>query len=221
MNRFASLPVLLAFAGPALPWGCEGHQTIALIALQQLTPNAGAAAARLLQGMPAYPLLHRFCGSSGLVPFADMSTWADDIRGKRKETAPWHYIDIPLGVSRDRMYDYCDAATGCVTRVIRGQMDVLRSATASDAEKAEALMFVIHLVGDLHQPLHAANNNDRGGNCVPVAYLSSQPKQIGSGENFRPNLHGVWDTELVDQVAKGRGATEFAGALALEFAADI
>jgi len=222
MIRFAFTQVLLfVCAVPAYPWGCEGHRTIAMIALQQLSPHARTMSARLLQNEPSDATLHGFCGPSGLVPFAQMSTWADDIREKRKETAPWHFADIPLGASRDHMFDACPAATGCVTSAIRSQLDVLRSASASDAQKTEALMFVIHLVGDLHQPLHAADNNDHGGNCVPVTFFDEKPQETGSNENFRPNLHGVWDTGLVERIAKKREPSDFAAALSLEFGAEI
>lgn len=221
MNSFRLASLLAIWAGPAFGWGCEGHRTVALIALQQLTPNARAAASRLLQGEPDDPTLHPFCGASGLHPFADMSTWADDIRERRKDTAPWHFIDIPLGGSRDRMSDACPATSACVTTAIRRHLEVLRSNSASEKDKTEALMFVIHLVGDLHQPLHAATNNDRGGNCVPVALFGHQPEPGGSAGGYHPNLHGVWDTELVERIAKKREAPEFADALSVEFGAEI
>jgi hypothetical protein len=219
MKRFAFL--LTLFASPAFPWGCEGHRAVALIALDQLSSNARSMTSSLLEGQPVDPSLHRFCGPSGLAPFADMSTWADDIRERRKQTAPWHFIDVSLASSRERMYDACPAATGCVTSVIRGQLDVLRSTAASSTAKAEALMFVIHFVGDLHQPLHAADNNDRGGNCLPLAFFGQKPEESKKGENFRPNLHGVWDTDLVERTAKELGPSEFARELSAEFAAEM
>ncbi|HKW97313.1 MAG TPA: S1/P1 nuclease [Bryobacteraceae bacterium] len=205
---------------PAFPWGCEAHRTIAMIALAELSPNARSMSSRLLENATGNAGLHRFCAPSGLVPFADMSTWADDIREKRRETAPWHYIDIPLGTARNMMYEACPSATGCITSVIRGQLDVLRSSVASNAQKTEALLFVIHLIGDLHQPLHAATNNDRGGNCLPVTFFDQKPAESRSGENFHPNLHAVWDTDLVERIAKSRGPAAFADALSLEFAAE-
>ena len=218
LNRFA---LLLLCASPASPWGCEGHRTVALVAFEQLTPHARARASNLLQGEPSDPSLHPFCGHSDLPPFADMSTWADDIRERRKDTAPWHYIDIPLGVARDHMYDACLATRGCVTSALRGQLDVLRSEATGNTQKAEALMFVIHLVGDLHQPLHAATNNDRGGNCVPVAFFAHEPKEAAASENFRPNLHGVWDSDLVERIAKDHDPTRFANDLISEFKTDM
>ena len=218
LNRFA---LLLLCASPAFPWGCEGHRTVALVALEQLTPHARDMASNLLQGEPSDPSLHIYCGHSDLPPFANMSTWADDIREKRKETAPWHFIDVPLGAARDHMYDACPVATGCVTSALRGQLDVLRSGSSGNAQQAEALMFVIHFVGDLHQPLHASTNNDRGGNCVPVAFFTQEPKESATGENFRPNLHGVWDTDLVEHVAKEHPAARLATDISSEFKTDM
>jgi len=221
LERLTRFAVLLLSATPAFPWGCEGHRTVALVALEQLTPHARARASILLQGEPSDSSLRPFCGHSDLPPFADMSTWADDIRERRKDTAPWHYIDIPLGAARDHLYDACPVATGCVTSALRGQLDVLRSSSSGNAQKAEALMFVIHFVGDLHQPLHAATNNDRGGNCVPVSFFSHEPKESPTGENFRPNLHGVWDSDLVERIAKDHDPTRFANDVISEFKTDM
>ena len=82
-------------------------------------------------------------------------------------------------------------------------------------------MFVIHFVGDLHQPLHAATNNDRGGNCVPVEFFHQEPKESATGENFRPNLHGIWDTDLVERIDKEHDPVEFARRLDDEFKTEM
>jgi hypothetical protein len=221
MNRFALIPLLMFLAPSAFPWGCAGHRTIALIALDQLSPNGQSVSSRLLQSQPRDPSLRNFCGPSGLDAFADVSTWADDIRSRRKETGPWHFIDIPLGASRGQMSDECSAATGCVTSAIRQEIGVLTSVSSSDRDKTEALIFLIHFVGDLHQPLHAASNNDRGGNCVPVTFFGHAPERQGSGDNYRPNLHGVWDTDLLDRIARGREPAVLAPALSKQFSTQI
>jgi hypothetical protein len=149
--------LLLCSAAPAFGWGCSGHQVVALVALKQLTPNARAKVQQLLQGQPS-PSIHRFCGITGLDPFADLATWADDERDVRSETAPWHFIDIPLGASRADLASACDTTTGCVTTAIQQQLDVLRTASANVQDQANALMFLVHFVGDLHQPLHTTTN---------------------------------------------------------------
>jgi len=219
--RLVTLISVLVLTRPAFPWGCEGHRVVALIALDQLNPHARAAAAQLLEGTPVDPALRRFCPSSNLPAFVDLSTWADDIRSQRKETAGWHFIDIPLSAKRDAAKDACPAASGCVTAAIRHQLDVLRSSSATKPEQAEALMFLIHFVGDLHQPLHAADNADRGGNCVAVAIFDKKPETSGSTQSYRPNLHGVWDTDLVEAAAHGLEPRAFADALRQEFAREI
>lgn len=210
----------LVSAVPAFPWGCEGHRIVALIALEQMNPRARAAAAQLLEGQPVDPALRRFCPPSNLPTLADLSSWADDVRNQRKETAGWHFIDIPLNAKRTTMAEDCPAS-GCVTSAIRWQVEVLRSTSAGKHEKAEALMFLVHFVGDLHQPLHAADNDDRGGNCVAVAFFDHQPETSDSTQYYRPNLHGVWDTDLLDQVSHGQDAPTFAAALRSEFASDM
>ncbi len=221
MHRIILIPILLLFVCPAFPWGCLGHRTIALIAFDQLTPHGRDMASHLLEGEPAGASWHPFCGSSNLVSFAQTSTWADDIRRERKDTGGWHFIDIPLDAKRARMKDACPAASGCVTWAIRRQLEVLRSASAGKPEQAEALMFLVHFVGDLHQPLHAADNDDRGGNCVAVALFDRKPEPTGADQNYRPNLHGVWDTDLAELVARGRDAAALAETLRVDFAPEM
>src|SRR6185503_7134207 len=62
---------------------------------------------------------------------------------------------------------------------------------------------VVHFIGDLHQPLHDASNNDRGGNCVPVTFLELEPRQDEKG-NYAPNLHGLWDSGILERQARIR-----------------
>jgi len=88
-------------------------------------------------------------------------------------------------------------------------------------------MFVVHFVGDIHQPLHATTNNDRGGNCIPVKFFNRKPRLTNASTgSYKPNLHGVWDTEIVERVGKIGGSHDtnvqaFADHLAVEFASDI
>jgi len=184
--------------------------------------TSGAATSRTTEAS-----LHRFCGATGLDPFADLATWADDERDVRRETGPWHFIDIPLGAARTDVSGACDASTGCVTTAIQQQLDVLRNTTGTLQDQANALMFVVHFVGDIHQPLHATTNNDRGGNCIPVKFFNRKPRLTNASTgSYKPNLHGVWDTEIVERVGKIGGSHDtdvqaFADHLAVEFASDI
>jgi len=90
---------LLTLAPRADAWGCRGHQAVAALAEKHLTPQAKQALLALLTANPIDPQLKRYCGQMGLDPFVDSSTWADDERGRDPSTAPWHFIDIPIGVT--------------------------------------------------------------------------------------------------------------------------
>ena len=160
---FVLLLCIVSLPSRARAWGCEGHQVIALLAEQHLTPHALEMAKKILVESPIDPTLSRYCKEGGIDPLADASTWADDMRGLRPETAPWHYIDIPLGTTSRDIEKFCDPKESCVTRAIKNQLIVLRSANSNPKDRADALRFLIHFVGDLHQPLHAATNNDEGG----------------------------------------------------------
>jgi len=217
------LAVLIAsLPAPALAWGCEGHQVVALLAEKHLTPHALAMAKKILAEGPIDPSLSRYCKEGGIDALADASTWPDDIRALRPETAPWHYVDIPLGTQHPNLEKYCGPKEGCVTRAITDQLAILRSADADPQKRADALRFVIHFVGDLHQPLHATTNNDQGGNCVPVAFFDALPQlrnpQTGS---YAPNLHGVWDTNILGRATTGKTVDQVAAELDESFSRKI
>jgi hypothetical protein len=230
VGAFKAAILLLLLVLPnaqAFGWGCAGHQTVALVALSQLNASASAKVHELLQGQPL-PAIHRFCGATSLDVFADVATWADDERDVRKQTGNWHFLDIPLGASRGDLATFCDPVTGCVTRVLNTQLDVLRSGKGSRQDQANALMFVVHFFGDLHQPLHDTTNNDRGANCIPVTFFGQKPKLTDvAGEGYTPNLHGVWDTEFPMRIGKigdksrDDDVKRFAAQLTSEFSAEI
>ena len=207
------------FGTPAAKaWGCRGHQTVAFLAEKHLTPQAKQAWQALLTDNPIDPSLKRFCGNAVTDVFADAATWADDERTRVPKTAPWHFIDIPLGASRSQVAQSC-TAEGCVTQAITDQLAILKDKTAPAAKRADALRFIIHFVGDLHQPLHATDNSDRGGNCVPVKYFRRNPH--ASGGSFSPNLHAIWDTEILERDMEGASPSEFANTLDTEFASSF
>jgi hypothetical protein len=140
------------------------------------------------------------------------------MRGLRPETAPWHYVDIPLGTTRREVEKFCDPKEGCVTRAITDELAVLRSAESNPKDRADALRFLIHFVGDLHQPLHAATNNDEGGNCVPVAFFDTLPQMRNpQTESYAPNLHGVWDTNILEKATTGKTVDQVASDLDASF----
>ena len=217
---FASclVAVLVILPAPALAWGCKGHQVVALLAEKHLTPHALASAKKILAEGPIDPKLNRYCKPGAADPLADASTWPDDYRTLHPDTGPWHYIDIPLGTTRREVEKFCDPKTHCVTYAITDELKTLRAADGDPQRRADALRFLIHFVGDMHQPLHAAWNNDLGGNCVPVAFFDEQPR-LGNPrfEVYSPNLHSVWDTDILERATTGKTTDEVAADLDQSF----
>jgi hypothetical protein len=211
--------VLILFLRPsaALAWGCKGHQTVALIAEKHLTPETRQWVEKLLSENPIDPKLNRYCGGAVRDAMADAATWADDVRGERKN-GPWHYIDIPRGTKRGALESFCGTA-GCVTKAISEQLAILKDKTAEASKRADALRYVIHFVGDLHQPLHTITNADEGGNCVPVKYFRRNAHE--HNHSFSPNLHSLWDTAILERDSEGADPGEYAETLDALFAADI
>jgi len=205
------------FVATASAWGCKGHQTVALIAEKHLTPEAKLFVEKLLKENPVDPRLNRYCGGAMRDVMADASTWADDVRGERKN-GPWHYIDIPRGAERGPLEPFC-GAEGCVTKAIAEQLAILKDKSADATKRAEALRYLIHFVGDLHQPLHTTTNADEGGNCVPVKYFRRNPHE--RNHSYSPNLHNIWDGAILERDSEGADPGEYADTLEGLFAGDI
>jgi hypothetical protein len=204
----------LASAPSADAWGCKGHQTVALIAEKHLTPEAKQMVQTLLTGNPIDPALKRYCGDASRDAMADASTWPDDIRGQAKN-GPLHYIDIPRGAKRAPLREFC-GKDGCVTQAIEDDRAILEDKNANAGKRAEALRYLIHFVGDLHQPLHATTNDDQGGNCVPLKYFRRKVRE--HDHSYSPNLHSLWDTAIPERDMEGADPAEFAETLEEIFA---
>jgi nuclease S1 len=216
--RFVLLLVSAVFAAhSALAWGCKGHQTVALLAERNLTPEARQFVEKLLSENPVDPKLKRYCGGATRDLLADSSTWPDDVRNDAKN-GPWHYIDIPRGAPHGPLAPFC-GNEGCVTKAIAEQLAILKDKTAAAGKRADALRYIIHFVGDLHMPLHATTNNDEGGNCVPVRYFRRKPHEFHN--SYTPNLHAVWDTAILERDMEGAEPAEFAEFLTQVFSNDI
>lgn len=177
-----SIAVSASVASPAFAWGDKGHRVAAIVAEARLTPAAQEAVRALI-------------GPSRL---RDAAMWADHIRRDRADTAPWHYVDIPLDRTEYDARKHCaDPRPGdCVVEAVARFRHVLADPGRPRAERAEALKFVTHLVVDLHQPLHCADNHDRGGNDVLVTFFG-EPLNPVSGKPW--NLHAVWDAGLIER----------------------
>jgi hypothetical protein len=138
---------------------------------------------------------------SGRHTLAEVANWADEIKdfewGKRRGS--WHYDDVPLCGAAEYS-KYCRSGR-CASAQLARQIEILGNERARPGQRNEALKWVVHIVGDLHQPLHAANRGDRGGNRVQVSFF---------GERDNPpygslNLHAVWDVHMVRRLVADRG----------------
>ncbi len=175
--------LMLIFASPACAWGALGHRTIGAIADRLLSPQAHAAVAALLRDD-----LDSLNGRDDGVTLEAVSTWADDIRGTPRARPAWHYDNIPV-CGRARRADYCPDGR-CNTVQLERLIAVVSNPRTPLHERGVALKWIAHLVGDIHQPLHAADNDDRGGNDVAVILNGVRTRR-------RTDLHGVWDNDLV------------------------
>ncbi len=171
--RIAGLLLLLGGFRCAFAWGAEGHRLVARIAENLLTPAARAQVQAVLA--PGEAL-------SGL------ASWADEVRKSRQETEPWHFVDVPLGQAGFEWKRDCPQVN-CVVAKISDFENIWRDASAGPAARREALLFLVHFVGDLHEPLHCADNHDKGGNDVAVNFFGETTK-----------LHTLWDSGLLHQM---------------------
>src|SRR5690349_9830146 len=214
--------VLLTFSTisvKAQAWGCEGHEIVALIASRHLQPQVAAQVSAILNANPVSPSLKRFCRISGLPIIADVASWADDVRSEQPDTGPNHYVNIPLSATRDKYNITQTCQSGCVVDAIEKYTQQLK--TSADAKlRADALRYIIHLVGDIHQPLHDEDNADQGGNCVPVEFEDEAARLTNpQREDYFPNLHSVWDTGMLESLLDDHDMTveEFADFLDLRY----
>jgi len=166
-------------------WGHEGHRLTALVAEQYLTPETKAQVAMLLRKQT----------------LADIASWADQYREDHRETAKWHYVSIPSAEATfDRNRD-CPVSKAdpnspwrdCVTDRILYFEGRLGDTSLSTEERSFALKFLVHLIGDIHQPFHALGDY-REGNDIAVTFIDS----IRCSQS-RCKLHAVWDSMIIEQ----------------------
>ena len=159
-----------------ISWGVTGHRTIGRIAEDHLSPQAKAAVRDLLGGES----------------LADASTWADEVRSQPayRHTAPWHFLNLPLGLNYEQFKTQVEGLTQeNVYSALLQQEKILTSVASTREDKAEALKFIVHFVGDLHQPMHISRAEDKGGNTIQLNF-------DGRGTN----LHAIWDSKLLDHL---------------------
>ncbi|HKK25660.1 MAG TPA: S1/P1 nuclease [Gracilimonas sp.] len=157
-------------ADDALRWGQIGHRTTGDIAEQYLTPQAAKEVKRVL----------------GHESLAQVSTWMDEVRSDDSYDymTTWHYVTIP---ERETYATSEKEEDGDIIWALRKVVSELKEGGLTPKQEAENLKILVHLVGDIHQPLHVGNGTDRGGNDVKLQWF---------WENS--NLHRVWDSEMID-----------------------
>ena len=184
MKKYLRISSLTVFFLALISWGVVGHRTIGKIAENHLDDNAKKAVKDLL-------------GDESL---AEVSTYADEIRSnpEYKYTAPWHYINLPGGLTFSEFKNRVESIKedNVYKALLKCEQDI-KDPLVSRSQKIFALKFIVHLVGDLHQPMHVSHAEDRGGNSIHVTF--------GGKEG---NLHGLWDTDLLEH--EGLGYEEIA-----------
>jgi hypothetical protein len=176
--------LLLAAPAPALAWGAAGHAIVAEIAEARLSG-------------PALTQIYNLLAVDLHGHLEEVASWADAWREAHKETGAWHFVDIPIdAASYDPARDCKDGA--CVVAKLAEYEAILADRSQKVAARVEALKYVVHFVGDVHQPLHAGENHDQGGNRVKVSYFG-QATVYGK---LPMNLHAVWDSAMLDRRLK-------------------
>ena len=167
--------VLAAFAStPVWAWWDIGHKVVCQVAWQEIAPSTRAAIEDLLGGP-----------EPGL---ANACVWADEVKNEPKysNTKPHHYINLPHDSEAIDLDIDCPPEPGCVVRAADRHFATLSDSESPKQSRTEALKFLTHFVGDMHQPLHAGYATDRGGNNIEVTFFGN-----------KTNLHKVWDGEML------------------------
>jgi len=173
MKKYLLLGVAVCLSLGLISWGVTGHRTVGEIAERHLSPQAKAAVKEIL----------------GHESMAEASTWADEIRKDNPETTPWHFINVPLGLSFAEFKAQVENTAGSnVYKALLNAEYTLKDNKSAERQKVEALKFIIHFVGDMHQPMHVSRAEDKGGNTILLSF-----------EGQDTNLHGLWDSGLLDR----------------------
>lgn len=211
---------LACLPAPVLAWGYQGHFVVAALAWQFLRPQTQK---------DILALLNKDHDVYTEPDFIHRATWADAYKKDHPETEKWHFVDIPLAQAAS--LDSAEAAEAplcphptldgragglhapsddCVVdKILQFETELSDPATPT-AERILALKYLIHFVGDVHQPFHAIDDNDRGGNCV----------WIKGGRDGEEPLHSYWDTDVVQAQLKDQDPQVFAAQLRTQISSD-
>jgi hypothetical protein len=208
LRRLACVAIALALvvAAPVVAWSALGHKLVGELAQRHLTPAANAEVARLLAG-EAEPTL------------AGVATWADDLRNKDpesfKRTSRWHYVNLSSDKCRYRPERDCKGGE-CIIAAIDAQRAILADRSQPIERRRDALKFIVHFVGDIHQPMHANAHDDQGGNKYQISLRTDIEPEAYARDRYAngvmgTNLHSVWDFYVLAE--RGLGLDEYADRL--------
>ena len=171
----------------ASAWWETGHETVARLAAARLTPAARTRVCQILRIPDTEEAV-----ADGL---AEASIWADHTKDGN-QTAAWHYIDLALEDRKSDIGKRCENDNCAPARLRLFAAQLAAKTTAEDTKWSDldALRFLVHLAGDIHQPLHAASNADQGGNCERLDPAVGQAK----------TLHALWDGEIVNSMGESK-----------------
>jgi hypothetical protein len=169
MKKSIYIALVLGAAFCLISWGFKGHRAIATIAQKHLTSNTAYVVSAYLKGDA----------------MADVATWADE--NKNPKTAPWHYLNLPLGLGYEAFKKQVAQSDNNIYTAILKTEASLKDKNLSVEEKNEALKYLIHLIGDAHQPMHVSRKEDKGGNTIQLRF-----------DDKGTNLHSLWDSKLID-----------------------
>jgi hypothetical protein len=179
VTRTLAVIAAACLALPAFGWWETGHQTVARIATAHLTPAARTRIARIL-GVPDSP-------DAVADALATASTWADETKAQTG-TGSWHFIDLALQDTRADIPARCKDDDCAPARIRIFAAELKTHSPSSRWSELDSLRYVVHLVGDVHQPLHDASDADLGGNCEQLQPPFGRAK----------NLHAFWDGEIIE-----------------------
>lgn len=183
MNKLLVFFVLTFFCFSSYGWGVTGHRATGWIAEKHLNKKARKALQHLLKGQS----------------LAMVSTWMDEVRADSTYNYmnDWHWVTIPYGQTYEQTEKNINSdIIATIERIIAE----LKTKKLSEEEQAQRIKILVHLIGDIHQPLHVGGRDDKGGNNVKVMWFK--------GES---NLHSVWDSNMIDDTRLSY--TEFAQSL--------
>jgi hypothetical protein len=193
IRKFFSVTVvvvlLCCYSLPVFGWGAAGHRIVAQIAQQNIKPQTRTRIRQIL-------------GNN--VSLVSVANYADGVRNRFPHTSENHFVDIPRELNDYQPSRDCvpDPERGdCILAALERYRSEAVDPNLSLGRRRFALKFIVHLIGDMHQPLHCSNNNDRGGNDVLVMFFGDES-----------NLHRVWDSGIIN--AAELTEEEFVDALA-------